>query len=59
MRLIMRLVREERPLEFFTVIAALLALLSIALAVPVIAEYLQTASCRDCQPQSCRPASYS
>ena len=42
MRLIMRLVREERPLEFFTVIAALLALLSIALAVPVIAEYLQT-----------------
>jgi len=42
MRLIMRLVREERPLEFFSAVAALLAVTSIVLAVPVIADYLRT-----------------
>jgi glycosyltransferase involved in cell wall biosynthesis len=42
MRLIVRLVREERPLEFFSAVAALLAIVSIVLAVPVIGDYLRT-----------------
>lgn len=42
MRLIMRLVREERPFEFFMIIAVFLALASIVLAVPIFAEYLRT-----------------
>jgi hypothetical protein len=42
MRLIMRLVREERPLEFFSSVAALLAVTSIVLAIPVVADYLRT-----------------
>ena len=42
MRLIMRLVREERPLEFFSAMAALLALTSVILAIPVVADYLRT-----------------
>jgi glycosyltransferase involved in cell wall biosynthesis len=42
MRLIVRLVREERPLEFFSGMAVLLAILSIVLAVPVIGDYLRT-----------------
>lgn len=42
MRLITRLIREERPLEFFGTVAGLFALASIILAVPVIKEYLHT-----------------
>jgi hypothetical protein len=42
MRLIARLVREERPLEFFSVVAAVLAATSVALAMPVIFEFLRT-----------------
>ena len=42
MRLIVRLVREERPLEFFSGMAVLLAILSVVLAVPVIGDYLRT-----------------
>ena len=42
MRLIIRLIREERPLEFFSGMAVLLALVSIVLAVPVIGDYLRT-----------------
>lgn len=42
MRLIARLIREEKPLEFFSVIALLLAISSIVLAIPVIGEYLRT-----------------
>jgi glycosyltransferase involved in cell wall biosynthesis len=42
LRLITRLIREERPLEFFSSIAALLAIVSIALAVPVLTEYWET-----------------
>jgi glycosyltransferase involved in cell wall biosynthesis len=42
MRLIMRLIREERPLEFFSSVAALLAAVSIAIAVPLVSEYLET-----------------
>lgn len=42
LHLITRLIREERPLEFFSVMAGLLALLSVVLAVPVIAEYFAT-----------------
>jgi len=42
MRLITRLIREERPLEFFGTIAGLLALTSIAIAIPVVTEFLRT-----------------
>ena len=42
LKLIARLIREERPLEFFSAAGLLLALASIGLAVPVIAEYLAT-----------------
>jgi len=41
-RLIARLIREEKPLEFFSAVALLLALASVVLAVPVVATYLQT-----------------
>jgi len=40
LHLITRLIREERPLEFFSALAGFLALLAIVLAVPVIGEYL-------------------
>lgn len=36
------LVREERPLVFFSILFALLALLSLAIGTPVILEYLRT-----------------
>jgi glycosyltransferase involved in cell wall biosynthesis len=39
---IVRLYRSERPLPFFAVIGLVLALLSIALAVPVILTYVET-----------------
>ena len=39
---ISRLVREERPLAFFTATCALLMLLSLVLGVPVVVEYLRT-----------------
>ena len=42
LRLIARLVREERPLEFFSCIAAVLAITSLVLIVPVLREYLRT-----------------
>jgi glycosyltransferase involved in cell wall biosynthesis len=42
MRLIMRLVRDERPLEFFSAVAVLLAAASVALAVPIFLEFLKT-----------------
>jgi glycosyltransferase involved in cell wall biosynthesis len=41
-RLIARLIREERPLEFFSTIAAFLAAMAVVLAVPVVTEYLRT-----------------
>ena len=40
LHLITRLIREERPLEFFSALAGFLALLAVLLAVPVIGEYL-------------------
>lgn len=42
MRLIVRLIREERPLEFFSSIAGLLAIAGLALGTPVVIEYLET-----------------
>ncbi len=42
MRLIMRLIREERPLEFFSTVAVVLAAIAIGLAVPIVSEYLRT-----------------
>lgn len=42
LRLITRLIREERPLEFFSMIAAVLAVASIVLAVPLLTEYWDT-----------------
>ncbi len=41
-KLIARLIREERPLEFFSVVAGLLAFVSIFIAIPVISEYIAT-----------------
>lgn len=42
MRLIIRLVREERPLEFFSTVAALFAVASIGLGIPVFFQYLES-----------------
>jgi glycosyltransferase involved in cell wall biosynthesis len=42
MRLIMRLVREERPLEFFSSVSGILALIGIILSIPLVIEYLAT-----------------
>lgn len=42
LKTIVTLVKEERPLLFFTWLFALLSLASLGLAVPVITEYLQT-----------------
>ncbi|MFZ8927463.1 MAG: glycosyl transferase, partial [Candidatus Nanopelagicales bacterium] len=42
LRTIANLVRDERPLEFFTAIFATLAVLSVALGWPVVLEFLAT-----------------
>jgi glycosyltransferase involved in cell wall biosynthesis len=42
LRLITRLIREEKPLEFFSVVAVLLMLVSIELAIPLLTEYWRT-----------------
>jgi hypothetical protein len=41
-RLIARLVREERPLEFFSSVAVVLAVMSLVFGAPVILEYFRT-----------------
>ncbi len=42
LRVIVHLVKEERPLQFFSVIFVLLAAVSIALGVPVVLQFLAT-----------------
>ncbi|HZF79784.1 MAG TPA: glycosyltransferase family 2 protein [Rubrivivax sp.] len=42
LRLILTLYKHERPLQFLSTVAAVLALLSLALAAPVMIEWLQT-----------------
>lgn len=42
LRTIAHLVRDERPLAFFSGIASLLAVAAVVLAVPVVREFLQT-----------------
>lgn len=42
LRMIILLVKEERPFQFFGAIGVLLAFLSIGLGYPVIVEYIQT-----------------
>jgi glycosyltransferase involved in cell wall biosynthesis len=42
MRMIMRLVREERPLEFFSTMAGAFSITSTVLAIPLVIEYLKT-----------------
>lgn len=42
LRLIAKMVKEERPFIFFSVLAAILALLSMMLAIPIILHYLNT-----------------
>jgi glycosyltransferase involved in cell wall biosynthesis len=42
LRTILKLYRSEKPLRFFSVIGAFLALVSIGLAVPVVVNYLET-----------------
>jgi hypothetical protein len=39
---IIRLVKEERPLQFFTVSGAVLLLLALLIAFPIFAEYVRT-----------------
>jgi glycosyltransferase involved in cell wall biosynthesis len=42
LRTIAALIKEERPLLFFSIIAALLAILSVVLALPIFRTYLET-----------------
>ena len=42
LRTIMILVKEERPLQFFAIAAAILALIALALALPLVVAFLQT-----------------
>jgi glycosyltransferase involved in cell wall biosynthesis len=42
LRLIIRLIREEKPLEFFSAMGAVLAVTAVALAFPVITEFFAT-----------------
>jgi glycosyltransferase involved in cell wall biosynthesis len=42
LRMIVHLVKEERPLQFFSSIFAILATVSLALGVPVVMQFLQT-----------------
>jgi glycosyltransferase involved in cell wall biosynthesis len=42
LRLIVNLTRDERPLQFFSAIAGVLAISAIGLAAPVVLEYLRT-----------------
>jgi glycosyltransferase involved in cell wall biosynthesis len=42
LRLITRMVKEERPFLFFSLLAGFLALASIGIATPVIIDYIQT-----------------
>jgi glycosyltransferase involved in cell wall biosynthesis len=42
LRVILHLVKEERPLQFFSVIFALLTAVSLTIGIPVVMEYLAT-----------------
>ena len=42
LRMILLLVKEERPAAFFSGVAALLILLAVLLAIPVVADYMRT-----------------
>jgi glycosyltransferase involved in cell wall biosynthesis len=42
LRTILKLYRSEKPLRFFTVIGAFLALVAIGLAIPILVNYLET-----------------
>ena len=42
LRLIVHLVKEERPLQFFSVIFAILTAVSLALGIPVVMQFLET-----------------
>jgi glycosyltransferase involved in cell wall biosynthesis len=42
LRVIVHLVKEERPLQFFSIIFAILAAVSLTLGVPVVIQFLET-----------------
>jgi hypothetical protein len=42
LRTILLLVKEERPLQFFTLTALVLAALGLALGIPVVSEFVRT-----------------
>lgn len=42
LKLITRMVKAERPLLFFSSVAGMLALVAVLIAIPVIADYMQT-----------------
>lgn len=41
-KLIARLIREEMPLEFFSTVAAVLAVIAVVLGIPIFTEFLRT-----------------
>jgi hypothetical protein len=48
LRTIVLLVKEERPLQFFSIVAAALVFSSLILGWPLVTEFLRTGPCRDC-----------
>ena len=42
LRIIAFLIKDERPMQFFSIVAVLLGLVSVSLMVPIIAEYMET-----------------
>ena len=48
LRAIVQLVKQERPLQFFSISGLFLALLGIGFGVPVILTFLETGLCRAC-----------
>lgn len=51
-----KLVRLERPLVFYGLIAIALVLASLLVAIPVFGEFVRTTGCRACRAPYCRPA---
>ena len=49
------LVKEERPLQFFSLAALALLLLALAIGLPVVVTFLEPAWCRVSRPPSSPP----
>ena len=55
LRTIVLMVKEARPFQFFAAGAALLALASLLLAIPLVAQFMRTGWCPACRPRSWPP----